>query len=121
MPTLNSHAQTSNRCHKSRQSIRIITTQIMTIILFVSISVIIIIIIIIRARTVTSSSLALLHIYILQGGYTYCGGVFEQLARYTVRYQESDLHPGIYSSLTSADNLNLPTLPTLFYFSILLY
>ena len=23
---------------------------------------------------------------------TYCGGVFEQLARYTTRYQESDLH-----------------------------
>ena len=22
----------------------------------------------------------------------YCGGVFEQLARYTMRYQESDLH-----------------------------
>ena len=27
-----------------------------------------------------------------------CGGVFEQLARYTMRYQESDLHLGLYSS-----------------------
>ena len=27
-----------------------------------------------------------------------CGGVFEQLARYTTRYQESDLHLGLYSS-----------------------
>ena len=50
-----------------------------------------------------------------------CGGVFEQLARYTMRYQESDLHLGLYSSLTSANNLNLPTLLTLFYFSTLLY
>ena len=37
-------------------------------------------------------------------------GVFEQLARYTIRYQESDLHLGLYSSLTSANNLNLLTL-----------
>ena len=37
----------------------------------------------------------------------------EQLARYTMRYQESDLHLGIYSSLTSASNLNLLTLLTL--------
>ena len=44
-----------------------------------------------------------------------CGGVFEQLARYTMRYGESDLHLGVYSSLTSADKLNLPT-P--FYFSL---
>ena len=55
----------------------------------------------------------------------FCGGVFEQLARYTarytMRYQESDLHLGLYSSLTSANNLNLPTLLTLFYFSTLLY
>ena len=36
-------------------------------------------------------------------------------------YQESDLHLGLYSSLTSANNLNLPTLLTLFYFSTLLY
>ena len=28
----------------------------------------------------------------------------------------SDLHLGLYSSLTSANNLNLPTLLTLFYF-----
>ena len=36
------------------------------------------------------------------------GGVFEQLARYTIRYQESNLHLGLYcSSLTSANNLNL--------------
>ena len=48
-------------------------------------------------------------------------GMFEQLARYTMRYQESDLHLGLYSSLTSANNLNLPTLLTLFYFSTLLY
>ena len=27
-----------------------------------------------------------------------CGGVFEQLARYTMRYHESDLHLGLYSS-----------------------
>ena len=40
----------------------------------------------------------------------YCGGVFEQLARSTMRYQESDLHLGLHSSLTSANNLNLPTL-----------
>ena len=39
-----------------------------------------------------------------------------QLARYTIRYQVSDLHLGLYSSLTSADNLKLPTL---FYFSLL--
>ena len=50
-----------------------------------------------------------------------CGGVFEQLARYTMRYQESDLHLGLYSSLTSANNINLPTLLTLFYFFTLLY
>ena len=31
----------------------------------------------------------------------YCGGVFEQLARYTTRYQESDLHLGLYSSYSS--------------------
>ena len=37
-----------------------------------------------------------------------------------MRYQESDLHLGLYSSLTSANNLNLPTLLTLFYFSTLL-
>ena len=37
-------------------------------------------------------------------------GVFEQLARYMIRYQESDLHLGLYSSLTSANNLNLLTL-----------
>ena len=36
-------------------------------------------------------------------------------------YQESDLHLGLYSSLTSVNNLNLPTLVTLFYFSTLLY
>ena len=49
-----------------------------------------------------------------------CGGVFEQLARYTMRYQESDLHLGLYSSLTSANHRNLPTLVTLFYISTLL-
>ena len=32
------------------------------------------------------------------------GGMFKQLARYTMRYQESDLHLGLYSSLTSANN-----------------
>ena len=35
----------------------------------------------------------------------FCGGVFEQLARYTarytMRYQESDLHLGLYSSYSS--------------------
>ena len=31
----------------------------------------------------------------------HCGGVFEQLARYTTRYQESDLHLGLYSSYSS--------------------
>ena len=30
-----------------------------------------------------------------------CGGVFEQLVRYTTRYQESDLHLGLYSSYSS--------------------
>ena len=30
-------------------------------------------------------------------------GVFKQLARYTMKYQESDLHLGLYSSLTSAN------------------
>ena len=49
-----------------------------------------------------------------------CRGVFEQLARYTMRYQESDLQLGLYSSLTSANSLNLATLLTLFYFSTLL-
>ena len=39
--------------------------------------------------------------------------MFEQLARCTMRYQESDLHLGIYSSLTSVSNLNLLTLLTL--------
>ena len=40
--------------------------------------------------------------------------MFEQLARYTMRYQESsDLHLYIYSSLTSASHLNLLTLLTL--------
>ena len=33
-----------------------------------------------------------------------CGDVFEQLLRYTVRYQESDLYLGLYSCLTSANN-----------------
>ena len=42
--------------------------------------------------------------------------MFDILARYTMRYQESDLHLGLYSSLTSVNNLNLPTL---FYFSLL--
>ena len=51
----------------------------------------------------------------------YWGGMFEQLARYTMRYQESNLHLGHYSSLTSANNLNLATLLTFFYFSTLLY
>ena len=44
----------------------------------------------------------------------YCGVVFEELACYTMRYQESDLHLGLYSSLTSANNLNIPTLLTNF-------
>ena len=48
------------------------------------------------------------------------GGVFEQLAGYAMRYQVSDLHLGLYSSFTSANNLNLPILLTLFYFSTLL-
>ena len=30
--------------------------------------------------------------------------VIKQLARYTMKYQESDLHLGLYSSLTSANN-----------------
>ena len=54
-----------------------------------------------------------------QAGTVDCGVVFEQLARYTMRY--SDLHLGLYSSLTFANNLNLPTLVTLLYFSTLLY
>ena len=33
--------------------------------------------------------------------------VFEPLARYAMRYQESNLHLGLYSSFTSANNLNL--------------
>ena len=32
------------------------------------------------------------------------GGEFKQLARYTMKYQESDLRLGLYSSLTSANN-----------------
>ena len=36
--------------------------------------------------------------------------MFEQLARYTMRYQESDLHLGLSSSLTSANDPNLLTL-----------
>ena len=47
--------------------------------------------------------------------YKYYVGVFEQLARYTLRQQESDLHLGLYSSLSTANNLNLPTLS---YFSL---
>ena len=47
--------------------------------------------------------------------------MFEQLALYTTRYQECDLHFGLYYSLTSTNNLSLPTLVTLFYFSTLLY
>ena len=39
-----------------------------------------------------------------------CGGVFEQLARYTMRYQESDSHLGLSSSLTSANDANRLTL-----------
>ena len=38
--------------------------------------------------------------------YCNCGGVFEQLAGYTMRYQESNLHLGLYSSLTSANSPN---------------
>ena len=30
--------------------------------------------------------------------------MIKQLARYTMKYQESDLHLGLYSSLTSANN-----------------
>ena len=30
-----------------------------------------------------------------------CGAVFEQLARYTMKYQESDLHLGLYISYSS--------------------
>ena len=30
--------------------------------------------------------------------------MFKQLARYTMKYQESDLHFGLHSSLTSANN-----------------
>ena len=41
--------------------------------------------------------------------YNNYGGVFEQLARYTIKYQESNLPLGLYSPLTSANNriLNL--------------
>ena len=44
--------------------------------------------------------------------YNNYGGVFEQLARYTIKYQESNLPLGLYSPLTSANNriLNLLTL-----------
>ena len=36
--------------------------------------------------------------------------MFEQLARYTMRYQEADLHLGLHSSLTFANSLNPLTL-----------
>ena len=41
--------------------------------------------------------------------YNNYGGVFEQLARYAIKYQESNLPLGLYSPLTSANNriLNL--------------
>ena len=39
--------------------------------------------------------------------YSNRGGVFEPLARYAMRYQESNLHLGLNSSLTSANNPNL--------------
>ena len=46
-----------------------------------------------------------MHIFRIMEAYVceYCGGggggrVFEQLARHTMRYQESDLHLGLYSS-----------------------
>ena len=41
------------------------------------------------------------------------GGVFKQLARYTMKYQESDLHLGLYSSLTSANNNVVSCWPTM--------
>ena len=41
--------------------------------------------------------------------------MFEQLARSAMRYQESDLHLGLYSFLTSANNLNLNLLTFLVY------
>ena len=43
------------------------------------------------------------------------GDVIEQLAHYTMRYQESYLHLGLYSSLTSANILNLNLLTLLLY------
>ena len=54
--------------------------------------------------------------------HSYCRGVFDQIARYTMSCQESDLHLGLSSSLTSADKLNLPT-PFYFFllFSTVLY
>ena len=35
------------------------------------------------------------------------------MTRYTIRYQEPDEHLGLYSSLTSANNLNLNLLTVL--------
>ena len=48
---------------------------------------------------------------------TSCGGVIEQVARYTMRYQESDLHLGLYFSLSLLTRLTLFCFSTLFYFS----
>ena len=56
--------------------------------------------------------------YNFDGGGTGKFAPEEQLARYTMRYEESDVHLGLYSCLTSANNIDLPTLLTLFYFSI---
>ena len=36
--------------------------------------------------------------------------MFQQFARYTMRYQESNLHLDLHSPLTSANNLNLDLL-----------
>ena len=45
-----------------------------------------------------------MHIFRIMKAYVNSvGSVFEQLARYTMRYQESELHLGLYSSWSSSN------------------
>ena len=60
-----------------------------------------------QAVGVSSKSLEWLYASKIPILYNNRGGVFEPLARYAMRYQESNLHLGLYSSFTSANNLNL--------------
>ena len=60
-----------------------------------------------QAVVVSSKSLEWLYASKIPILYNNRGGVFEPLARYAMRYQESNLHLSLYASFTSANNLNL--------------